>query len=111
MELAGAFAHTLESLSHPIEGRDKMRWCSGSKGDFDIKSFYGALRGSSSITFPWKSIWGVKAPRRVLFFVWTTTWGKVLTTDHLRKRGCTIMDWCCLCRCNGESGSYAPTLW
>ena len=36
-------------------------------GVFDIKSFYGALRGSSSITFPWKSIWGVKAPRRVLF--------------------------------------------
>ena len=56
MELLGTFAHTLESLSPPIEGRDKMRWCLGSKGDFDIKSFYGALRGSSSITFPWKSI-------------------------------------------------------
>ena len=29
--------------------------------------------------------------------------GRVLTTDHLRKRGCTIMDWCCLCKCNRES--------
>ena len=27
-------------------------------GDFDIPSFYGALRGSSPIIFPWKSIWG-----------------------------------------------------
>ena len=41
-----------------------MRWCLGSQGDIDIKSFYGALRGSSSITFPWK---GVKAPRHVFF--------------------------------------------
>ena len=52
MELVGAFTHTLESLSPPIEGGDKMRLCLGSKGDFDIKSFYGALRASSSITFP-----------------------------------------------------------
>ena len=37
------------------------------QGDIDIKSFYGALRGSSSITFPWKSIWFVKALRRVIF--------------------------------------------
>ena len=63
----GAFTHTLESLS-PIEGGDKMRRGLGLKGDFDIKSFYGALRGSSSITFPLKSIWGVRAPHRFLFF-------------------------------------------
>ena len=62
----GAFTHTLEFLS-PIEGGDKMRRGLGLKGDFDIKSFYGALRGSSSITFPWKSIWGVKAPCCVVF--------------------------------------------
>ncbi|XP_075645478.1 protein GLUTELIN PRECURSOR ACCUMULATION 3-like [Castanea sativa] len=76
MELVGAFTRTLELLSPPIEGGDKMRLCLGSKGDFDIKSFYGALRASSSITFPWKSIWGVKAPCCVSFFVWTAAWGK-----------------------------------
>ena len=101
MELVGAFTHTLESLS-PIEGGDKMRRGLGLKGDFDIKSFYGALRGTSSITFPWNSIWGVKAPCCVSFFVWTVAWGKVLTTNHLRKRGCIIMDWYCLCKCNGR---------
>ena len=101
----GAFTHTLESLS-PIEGGDKMRRGLGLKGDFDIKSFYGALRGSSSITFPWNSIWGVRAPRRVVFFFGTAAWGRVLTKDHLRKRGCTIMDWCCLCKSNGGSVNH-----
>ena len=95
----GAFTCTLESLSPPIKGGDKMKWCLRSKGVFDIKSFYGVLRGSSSITFLWKSIWDVKAPCRVLFFVWTAAWGRVLTMDHLRKRGCIIMNWCCLCKC------------
>ena len=45
----------------------------------------------------------MKALRHVSFFVWTAAWGRVLTTDHLRKSGCTIMDWCCLCECNGKS--------
>ena len=30
----GVFTHTLELLSPPIEGGDKMRWCLGSKGGF-----------------------------------------------------------------------------
>ena len=45
----------------------------------------------------------MKAPCRVSFFVWIVAWGRVLTTDHLRKRDYTIMDWCCLCKSNGES--------
>ena len=45
----------------------------------------------------------MKAPCRVSFFVWIVAWGRVLTTDHLRKRDYTIMDWCCLCKYNGES--------
>ena len=34
MELVGAFTRTLELLSPPIEGGDKMRWCLGVKGGF-----------------------------------------------------------------------------
>ena len=82
----GAFTHTLESLS-PIEGGDKMRRGLGLKGDFDIKSFYGALRGSSTITFPWKSIWGVKAPCCVSFFVWTTAWGEGSHNGLFEEKG------------------------
>ena len=30
-------------------------------------------------------------------------WGKILTKDNLRKRRITLVDWCCSCRCSGES--------
>ena len=55
-------------------------------GDFDIRSFYNELRGSSSTMFPWKGIWKVKAPRRVSFFIWTAIWDKILTGNNLRGR-------------------------
>ena len=40
-----------------------------------------------------------------MFFVWTAAWGKILTIDHLRRRGFIVWIgvWCCLCRCSGES--------
>ena len=41
---------------------DRMRWKLTKNGDFNIRSFYHKLRGSSSIDFPWKGIWKVKAP-------------------------------------------------
>ena len=80
-----------------------MRWKLKKNGDFDIGSFYGALKGSSSTIFPCKSIWGMKAPHLVSFFVWTTTWGKILIGENLRGRGFTIVDWFCLCWCKGEN--------
>ena len=30
-------------------------------------------------------------------------WGKILTNDNLKRRGITLVDWCCLCKCSGES--------
>ena len=53
------------------------------------------------VTFPWKSIWSVEAPRRVAFFVWAAAWGRILTCDNLMRRGYVIVGWCCMCRCNG----------
>ena len=37
------------------------------------------------------------------FFVWAATWGKMLTGDNLRRRGYTIVGWCCMCQCSGSS--------
>ena len=54
------------------------------------------------IIFSWKSVWKVKAPRRVSFFVWTAVRDKILTGDNLRGRGMDFVDWCIMCRCNGE---------
>ena len=38
-----------------------------------------------------------------LIFVWTATLGKCLTIDNLRKMKVWILDWCYICKCNGES--------
>ena len=37
------------------------------------------------------------------FFVWTAALGKSLTIDNLREKRVWIMDWCFMCKSNGES--------
>ena len=68
----------------------------------NICSFYHKLRNSSSIVFPWKGIWKVKAPQCVSFFVWTVAWNRVLTGDYLWGRGFYFVDWCVMCHCCGK---------
>ena len=46
--------------------------------------------------------WKQKIPSRVAFLVWTAALGKCLTIDNLRKRKVWILDWCYMCKCNGE---------
>jgi hypothetical protein len=41
-----------------------------------------------SFSFPWKSIWKVKAPSRVAFFLWMATLRKILTLDNFMKEAC-----------------------
>ena len=45
----------------------------------------------------------VKTPHHVSYFVSTVARGKFLTTEPLGRRGFAIMDWRCLCKCDGES--------
>lgn len=43
---------------------------------FDTPSFYVVLTGEMQAgPFPWRSVWGVKVPRRVAFFMWTVDYG------------------------------------
>jgi hypothetical protein len=67
-----------------------------------VKSFYKALAGQEVFSFPWKSIWHVRAPSRVSFFVWTVALGKILTHDNLRRRNIGVVEWCCMCKKSGE---------
>ena len=94
---------TLGSNLPQSENGDRLRWNLSKNGDFDIHSFYNRLRDPLPIIFPWKGIWKVKAPQRISFFVWTATWDKILTGDNLRGRGFDFIDWCIMCRCNGET--------
>jgi hypothetical protein len=61
-----------------------------------IIMYYLSIPTSSS--FPWKSIWRVKAPLRVAFFVWMVALGKILILDSLRKRNVIVVYWCCTCK-------------
>ena len=96
------FLRTLGSNLPPTVNGDRMRWKLTKNGVFDIRSFYNKLRSPLLIIFPWKGVWKVKAPRRVSFFVWTAVWDRILTGDNLRGRRMAFVDWCIMCRCNGE---------
>ena len=83
---------------------DHMRWKLTRNMDFTIRSYYHKLHSSSSIVFPWKGIWKVKASQCVSFFVWTSAaWDKILTGDNLRLRGFDFVYWCIMCHCCGET--------
>ena len=95
--------YLLDSHVPSREGTDAWWWRLTRSGVFDIRSLYTTLRGSHEVKFPWKIIWGVKAPRRVAYFVWSAAWGKILTCDNLMRRGYALVGWCCMCQCNGET--------
>ena len=104
VDLVMDFLDFLHSHVPVREEDDGWRWRRKRIGDFDTKSFNTALRGNMEVKlFPWQSIWGSKAPRRIVFFLWTTTWGKILTNDNLMRRGHVMAEWCCMCRGTGET--------
>ena len=53
--------------------------------------------------FPWKSIWKQKILYWVAFFVWIVALVKCLMIDNLQKRKVWILNWCYMCKCNGEN--------
>jgi hypothetical protein len=65
---------------------DGIFWIPSKRHKFEVKSYYHVLTIPTDSMFPWKKIWRVKAPSKVVFFVWTTTLGKILMLDNLRKQ-------------------------
>jgi hypothetical protein len=82
---------------------DKLVWRPSWKGIFEARSFCHVLHVTPTICFPWKCIWGVKAPPRVAFFMWTVAWGRILTCDNLKQRGLVLAGWCYMCKKADES--------
>jgi hypothetical protein len=95
-------SHTVPNAA-PTADPDSLRWKLCKDGAFASHSFYYALSDRLGVSFPWKSIWMVKAPPRVAFLIWTVAWGQILTCDNLMRRGYTMAGWCCMCRCEGET--------
>ena len=84
------------------EGDDNLIWQFTRIGIFDVCSYHNFLFGPCTDSFPWKSIWYVKAPKRVSFFSWIIARGRILTIDNLVKSGMPLVNWCCLCCCDGK---------
>jgi len=82
---------------------DRLVWNLSKRESFEVKTFYRALASQEAVSFPWKSIWRVKAPKRVSFFVWITAFGKILTHDNLRRSHIVVVEWRCMCKKNEES--------
>jgi hypothetical protein len=101
-----SFLNLIQSHIPSEKESNVLMWIIGKNGLFDTCSFYSVLRGPIEPRFPWKSIWGVKAPKRVSFFVWTTAWGNILTCDNLMRRSFVMAGWCCICRRDWETGDH-----
>ena len=88
---------------HRGVGCYSSHWCLNGNGKFDIRSYYNKIWGASISSFPWKGIWKVKVPKRVIFFLWTAIHGRIFTFDNLMLRGLSLVYRCCTCCCNEES--------
>jgi hypothetical protein len=83
MEMVLSFFTRLYSISVRHGEDDRLVWSLSKRGLFEVKSYYEVLNRKDGPSFPWKSIWRVKAPAIVAFFVWTAALGKILTHDNL----------------------------
>ena len=59
-------------------GCDKMRRGLNGSNRVAVCSFNKAIQGTQVTSFPWNSIWYVKAPKQLSFSVWIVDWGKIL---------------------------------
>ena len=73
------------------EGDDHLTWKLTRSGVYDVCSYYNFLSDPPNASFPWKSIWCVKAPKRVYFSLCTTAWDRILTIDNLVKGGLPLL--------------------
>ena len=94
LEAMLSFMDTIYGTSIKGIEEDKMsRKVDRTKG-FMVNAYYFLLVGSNDSSFPWKSIWKLRIPSRVVFFVWIAAWGKCLVIDNLIKRKVWLLDWC-----------------
>jgi len=102
-----------------IQGEvDNLLWTPSSSQKCTMKGYFTLLQSGEHSSFPWRSVWKVKAPHRVAFFLWTAALDRILTVDTLKKRGFSLANWCCLCKKNEETTNhlfihckYTSTLW
>ena len=90
------FYGTLDHFRGLKEGEDTLRWIHHSKGVFTVSSAYKNLNqmGTQLRFLPWKLIWKVKIPYKVVVFTWLVVKEAVLTLENLMKRGMHMCSRC-----------------
>jgi hypothetical protein len=106
MEMILSFFERLYSTLVRHGQGDRLVWNPSKRGLFEARSYYEVLIRKNGPSFPWKSIWRVKALTMVAFFVWSTALSKILTHENLRKRNIVVIEWCYMCKKNGESMNH-----
>uniref|UniRef100_A0A2N9FQZ1 Reverse transcriptase zinc-binding domain-containing protein n=1 Tax=Fagus sylvatica TaxID=28930 RepID=A0A2N9FQZ1_FAGSY len=81
-------------------------WEPARRESLQVRSYYSALIQPTRNSFPWRSVWKSKVQTPVAFFSWTVALGRILTIDNLRKRRVLVIDWCCMCKSDGESVNH-----
>lgn len=74
----GSFLDLLYSNIPRMEGCDRVKWKLKESNEFIVHFYLEALCGGPNNSYPWKTVWHVKAPKMLSFFVWTTAWEKIL---------------------------------
>ena len=103
LESISNFFQLLYSVSIKGQRQDQICWKPSSSKAFQVRSYYHVLSSQAGVLFPWKCVWKPRVPPRVTFFIWTVALGRILTADNLRRRNIILVDWCCLCKEDGEN--------
>ena len=82
--------------------KKRVIWTLSKAQGFKVNTYYKALRRVGR-HFPWRNVWRIKNPPCVSFFYLDYSEGEILTTNNLRERGIIILDWCSICKSNGET--------
>ncbi|RVW49018.1 Transposon TX1 uncharacterized 149 kDa protein [Vitis vinifera] len=101
LEAVASLLSVLQGKRLNVGLEDRVVWNASKNGIFSVKSLYNTLDSGGAVPFPWRIIWSPCVPTKVGFFAWEASWGKVLTQDHLKRRGWSLANRCFLC-CDDE---------
>lgn len=96
----------LKSVVLNPEEEDRKVWAVSSDGRFNVQSRALLFGRHADILGPWKVIWYPLVPPKVQFFKWTASLGRIQTINLLRRKGLFLVNFCCLCKADGESSSH-----
>ena len=97
MNLVERFPLSLHRRRVSSKEEDKVIWTRLKIGKFSIKALYTILELGCITLFLTCVIWNSWVLSKVSFFAWEATWSKVLTLDHLKRRGWSLVNRYFLC--------------